>query len=290
MNEKAIEFPNLGISLKYVPKTFSIGGFEIALYGVIIGLGILAGVLLARQEAKRTGQDPELYLDYAIYAVICSIIGARIYYVAFSWDSYKNNILQVFNIRQGGLAIYGAVIGAVLTMLVYVKLKKQNFWLMADTGCLGLVLGQIIGRWGNFCNREAFGDYTDNLLAMRLPIGAVRSGEITQKMWDHAADGAIQVHPTFLYESLWNVGVLLFLLFYRKRKHFDGELFFVYLGGYGLGRMWIEGLRTDQLIFWNTDIPVSQMLAGCLVVVSACALIVGNVRAKQKKAEEETTV
>lgn len=283
MNERAIAFPNLGIYLAHVGKRFSIAGFDIAFYGVIIGIGILAGIWLAEREAKRTGQDVEIYFDYAIYAVVCSIIGARIYYVIFSWEHYKDNLLQIFNLRQGGLAIYGAVIAAVLTLIAYTKVKKQNFWLMADTGCIGLIAGQAIGRWGNFFNREAFGDYTDNLFAMKLPVGAVRSSEITAKMWEHTQDGCIQVHPTFLYESLWNVMVLAVLLIYRKHKHFDGELFFIYLGGYGLGRVCIEGLRTDQLTLGSTGIAVSQVLAGCLFVLSLVVLIVKNVQVKKAK-------
>ena len=147
---------------------------------------------------------------------------------------------------------------------------------MADTGVLGLVTGQIIGRWGNFFNREAFGDYTNNLFAMQLPVSAVRANEITQKMWDHVVtvNGVeyIQVHPTFLYESLWNVGGLLFLFWFRKRKKFNGEVFLMYLIGYGLGRIWIEGLRTDQLLLPVVGLPVSQLLSGCLVV--GCTILV----------------
>lgn len=285
MGEKAIAFPNLGIYLDNVGKSISVFGFEIAFYGMIIGLGILAGIGVALREAKRTGQDPETYLDFAIYAVICAIVGARIYYVIFSWDYYKNDLWQIFNVRQGGLAIYGGVIGAVLTLVVYSKVKKQKFWLMADTGCLGLVTGQIIGRWGNFFNREAFGDYTNNLLAMRLPVDAVRNSEITDLMWENVVDQCIQVHPTFLYESLWNLGVLIFLLFYRKRKHFDGEIFFLYLGGYGLGRVWIEALRTDQLTLGNTSVAVSQVLAGCLIVISACVIGYRNYKIRKQKKE-----
>lgn len=283
MSDKAIAFPNLGIQLDNVGKSISVFGLEIAFYGMIIGLGILAGVLIALQEAKRTKQDTEVYMDFAIYAVICSIIGARIYYVVFSWDSYKNDLLQIFNLRQGGLAIYGGVIGAIVTLIVYSRLKKQKFWLMADTGCIGLITGQAIGRWGNFFNREAFGEYTNNLLAMKLPVNAVRNHEITERMWEYVEDGCIQVHPTFLYESLWNFGVLIFLLLYRKKKHFDGELFFIYMGGYGLGRVWIEGLRTDQLTIGNTGLAVSQVLAGCMVLLSACVIIYKNIKIKREK-------
>lgn len=287
MGKSSIAFPNLGIQLDGVGKNFSVFGFEIAFYGMIIGLGIVMGILVAEQEAKRTKQNKEIYLDYVIYAVLCAIIGARLYYVIFSWDMYKDDLLQIFNLRQGGLAIYGGVIGAVVSLIVFTKVKKQNFWLMADTGCQGLIVGQAIGRWGNFFNREAFGEYTDGLFAMKLPVSAVRNGEITETMREHMADGCVQVHPTFLYESLWNLGVFLFLLFYRKRKHFDGELFFIYLGGYGLGRVWIEGLRTDQLIIGDTGIAVSQVLAGCLVILSAVIMIVKNLQIKKASKENQ---
>ncbi|MBC5744099.1 prolipoprotein diacylglyceryl transferase [Lachnospiraceae bacterium MD308] len=269
---KTIDFPNIGIHLPNVGNHITIFNFDIAYYGMIIGLGILTGILIAAAEAKRTGQDPETYYDLAIYAVICSIIGARAYYVIFSWDMYKGNLKSILNLRQGGLAIYGGVIAAVITVIVFAKVKKLSAPLLFDTAVLGLVAGQMIGRWGNFFNREAFGEYTDGLLAMRLPLDAVRSSDVTELMRRNMETvkgvSYIQVHPTFLYESLWCMMVLLLLLLYRRHKKFDGEVFLLYLLGYGLGRVWIEGLRTDQLLIRGTTIPVSQLLAGTLVIVS----------------------
>ena len=281
----SISFPNLGIYLENVGQSITVFGFEIAYYGMIIGLGVVAGILMAAHEAKRTKQNPETYYDLAIYAVILSVIGARIYYVVFSWDRYKNDLLSIFNIRQGGLAIYGGVITAIIVVIVFARVKKLSFWQLADTAVLGLISGQIIGRWGNFFNREAFGEYTDNLLAMRLPMDAVRYSDVTETMLEHAevVDGIsyIQVHPTFLYESLWNLGVLLILLWWRKRKKFEGEIFLMYLFGYGVGRAWIEGLRTDQLLIPGIGWPVSQVLAVVLVVVSATLIVM--IRSKKKK-------
>ena len=286
---RTIDFQNIGIDLKSVGDHITIFGFDIAFYGMIIGLGILTGLLIAAAEAKRSGQNPEDYFDLAIYAVIFSIIGARLYYVAFSWDMYKDDLLSILNIRQGGLAIYGGVIAAVITVFVFARVKKMSATLILDTAGLGLVAGQMIGRWGNFFNREAFGEYTNSFLAMRLPVDAVRGSDITELMRKNMETvkgvSYIQVHPTFLYESLWCLMVLIIMLIYRKHKKFNGEVFLVYLLGYGLGRFWIEGLRTDQLLIPKIGLPVSQILAGVLVVVSLALIIYKRI--ELKKVEKE---
>lgn len=247
-----ISFPHLGIHLGHVGKSVTIFGFEIAYYGIIIGLAILLGFVIATAEAKRTRQNPEDYLDMGIIGVIVSIIGARLYYVAFSWDMYKDNLLDIFNLRAGGLAIYGGVIGAVVSVIVLAKVKHLSGPQIFDTVALAILNGQMIGRWGNFFNREAFGGYTDSLFAMRLPLDAVRASDVTEQMRENIerVNGVsyIQVHPTFLYESLWCMVLLIILFAYRKHKKYEGELFLLYLFGYGLGRVWIEGLRTDQLL------------------------------------------
>ena len=281
---RTIDFPKIGIHLESVGDHITVFGFDIAYYGMLIGLGILAGIFIAAAEAKRTKQKTEDYYDLTIYAVIFSIIGARLYYVIFSWDMYKDDLLSIFNIRQGGLAIYGGVIAAIITVCIFAKKRKMSAPLIMDTAGLGLVAGQMIGRWGNFFNREAFGEYTDGLLAMRLPLDAVRSSDVTELMRKHmeTVDGVsyIQVHPTFLYESLWCLMVLVVMLVYRKYKKFDGEVFLLYLFGYGAGRFWIEGLRTDQLLIPGWGFPVSQALAGVLVIGSLL-LIFYNRRKKK---------
>lgn len=290
--DMSINFPNLHIYLEHVGKSISIFGFKIAFYGMIIAFGMLMGIVVARAEARKTHQDPELYLDLAIYAIIFSVIGARLYYVAFSWDMYKNNLISILYTRQGGLAIYGGVIAAILTTYIFARVKKVNFYQLLDTACLGLILGQIIGRWGNFFNREAFGGYTNNLFAMQLPVDAVRSSDITTQLANHikVIDGVsyIQVHPTFLYESLWNVMVLLIILFVKRFKQFQGEVFLLYLLGYGIGRFWIEGLRTDQLIMPIVHYPASQALAAFLAIVSFLIIVIGHIRVlKRKKVHKE---
>ncbi len=284
MDVADIAFPHLGIYLRNVPRSFSIFGFSIAFYGVIIGLGIFCGILLAAHIAKKEQLNPDLIWDFAIYAIIFSIIGARIYYVIFRWDLYQDDLLSIFNTRKGGLAIYGAVIAAFITLWVYCRVKKQKFLQIADICVPALVLGQIIGRWGNFMNREVFGEYTDSLLAMRLPIDAVRSSDISESIASHIIEGTnyIQVHPTFLYEGLWNLALLLFMLVYRQHKKFQGEMWLLYLGGYGLGRAWIEGIRTDTLFIPHTTIAVSQVLAAVLFVAALIADLAVRIRLKKR--------
>lgn len=275
--DMSIRFPHLGIYLPNVGKTISVFGFDIAYYGITIAIAMIVGISIALHEAKRTGQNQDTYLDLLMLTMLTSVVGARIYYVIFSWDNYKDNLGEILNIRNGGLAIYGGIIAGVITVFIYSKITKMKFLQIADTVCMGLAAGQIIGRWGNFFNREAFGEYTNNLLAMQLPVSAVRKNEITSAMWNHVVTIGgveyIQVHPTFLYEGLWSFMVLLFLFWFRKRKKFEGELFFCYLAGYGSGRFWIESLRTDQLLLPGIHVPVSQMLSAVLVIVSLSVII-----------------
>lgn len=275
--DMSIRFPHLGIYLPNVGKTISVFGFDIAYYGITIAIAMIVGISIALHEAKRTGQNQDTYLDLLMLTMLTSVVGARIYYVIFLWDNYKDNLGEILNIRNGGLAIYGGIIAGVITVFIYSKITKMKFLQIADTVCMGLAAGQIIGRWGNFFNREAFGEYTNNLLAMQLPVSAVRENEITSAMWNHVVTIGgveyIQVHPTFLYEGLWNLMVLLFLFWFRKRKKFEGELFFCYLAGYGVGRFWIESLRTDQLLLPGIHVPVSQMLSAVLVIVSLSVII-----------------
>ena len=272
-----ISFPNLGIELDHVGKSVDVFGFEVAYYGIIIGTAILIGFLIATYEAKRTRQNPEDYLDMGIIGVIAGIAGARIYYVIFSWDMYKDNLLDIFNLREGGLAIYGGIIGAVIAVFVLARVKRLSPFQILDTVAMAILNGQMLGRWGNFFNREAFGEYTDSLFAMRLPLDAVRSGDVTEQMRAHmeTIGGVeyIQVHPTFLYESVWCAVLLVILVLYRKHKKYEGELFLLYVFGYALGRVWIEGLRTDQLLLPGIGLPVSQLLAGVIVVAAGAALL-----------------
>lgn len=277
MDKMSIAFPNLNIYLDYVPKSFTIGGFTIALYGVIIAIGVLAGFTVANADANRQALERDICWDFALPAIVFSVVGARMYYVAFRWEDYANDLKSILNIRQGGIAIYGAVIGGFLALLIFSKVKRVNFLRMADSCCLGLLLGQAIGRWGNFTNREVFGEYTDGLFAMRIPVEMVRASDISVSIASHLTVGInyIQVHPTFLYESALNL-VLFFLLWkYSRKKKFAGEIAVLYLGGYGIIRFFIEGIRTDQLLLPGIGLPVSQMLGlVCFILAFAIEALV----------------
>jgi len=276
MNVNEISFPNMGLDLQNVPEGFPIFGFEIKLYAICVVLGMFAGGTLAAYLAKRGGWDKEKIWDFFFYGVVFGVIGARIYYVIFAWDFYKDNPVQVFNLRQGGLAIYGGVIAAFTTVFIYCKVKKINPFRLLDYSVPGLALGQAFGRWGNFFNREVFGEYTDNFFAMRLPASRVRPSDISESIRAHMAEGQnyIQVHPTFLYECLWNLAIVALMVKFEPKKKFVGEVALWYLGGYGLGRFWIEGIRTDTLFIPGTTLAVSQVLAIIMFVGSLAADII----------------
>ena len=279
-----IRFPHLGLTLN-PGKSFTVFGIEIAYYGVIIALGMLAGALVAYREAKKTGQKVDDYIDFTLYTLIAAIIGARIYYVIFEWDYYSAHPLEIFNLRAGGLAIYGGVMASALTLFIFTKVKKLKFWLMADTAVQGLIIGQIIGRWGNFFNREAFGGYTDSLFAMQLPVSEAKG--ITQELIEHLVtiDGVsyVQVHPTFLYEGTWNLLLFIGICLYKRHKKFGGEIFAIYLMGYGVGRFIIEGLRTDQLVIKALGgIAASQVLSIILIVLAVAFVIYNRVQLKKR--------
>lgn len=275
-----LRFVHLGITIEHLQNHITIFGFSIAFYGIIIGIGMLLGITLAARDAEKRGIGEDTIYDFALLGIVFGVIGARLYYVFFRWDNYRGNLLEILNLRAGGLAIYGGVIGGILSLMVYCRRKKQNFLNLADSLILGVLVGQILGRWGNFFNAEAFGRYTDGLFAMQLRRDIVNPIMIDSALLQHLVrvNGVdyIQVHPTFLYESVWNLCLLLFLLWYRPKKRFTGELFFLYLGGYGLGRVWIEGLRTDSLLVPGTGIAVSQALAGVCVLVALLCILAGR--------------
>lgn len=287
-----IRFPHLGIHLHNVGDSFSLFGAQIRYYGLFIAIGFLLAIVIVCREAKRTGQDDNIYIDYILWMCIPAMIGARLFYVIFSWSDYfqkgkgfGKTIGDIINIRNGGLAIYGGIIAAVIVAWKFAKKRDVKFSLLVDTAVMSLLVGQIIGRFGNFFNRESFGEYTNSLFSMRIPIDyygnsvndLVGSGVITPSMAEHVevTNGLqwISVHPTFLYEILWNLGLLIFIIIYRKHKKFEGELALIYLWGYGLGRVWIEALRTDALLIPGTHMRVSQLVAAVCVLVASVILV-----------------
>jgi phosphatidylglycerol:prolipoprotein diacylglycerol transferase len=281
-----ITFPNLGIEIAKLPKeAFTIGSFSIYWYAIFIILGVAAGTLVAVIEAKRLKHNTEIYTDFLFYVLITSIIGARIYYVIFTWDSYKDDLLKIFAFREGGLAIYGGVIAAFLTGVIYTRIKKLSFWTFADVAAPGLIIGQAVGRWGNFFNREVFGHYSEGLFAMRYLASTVSviPESVRENMVTVNGSEYIQVQPAFLYESLWNVLICIILTIWQRHKKTEGEVVLLYLFGYGLGRFFIEGIRTDQLFLFNTGIPVSQALSAVLMAGSAIVFAARRIRASKAK-------
>ncbi len=280
-----ITFPNLGIELNPSRVAFSLFGKDIYWYGIIIALGFALAVIYAMRRVDEFGLVQDNILDFIFVAVPAAVICARLYYCIFEWESYKDNPISVLYIWEGGIAIYGAVIGSIIAAILFCKIKKVPLLPLMDIGALGLLIGQMIGRWGNFMNREAHGAVTDSFLKM----GLVSGGEV------------VYYHPTFLYESLWNLVGFVLLHFFSKKRKFDGQVFLGYVIWYGLGRAWIEGLRTDSLYLFGTGIRVSQLLAAVSAVAAIAVMIyvlkakkpqteqlwVNKLRKAQKEAEEE---
>lgn len=254
-----ISFPGLGIEFTVSRSIFSIGGMPVYTYGLIIGLGLILGFLYATKETKRCGISHDDFFNMFLIGVPMAIVCARLYYVIFSWDFYKDNLIEIFNLRGGGIAIYGGVIGATAVVLIYSRKKKLNIGTLLDILAVGLLIGQTIGRWGNFVNGEAFGSECSLPWAMTIK----QDGNII----------ASAVHPTFLYESIFNAIGVFILCIYKKKKVFQGEIFCGYMVWYGFGRMLIEGLRADSL-YWGT-IRVSQLLSA-VIVLSGIFLIIKN--------------
>lgn len=233
------------------PVAFRVFGFEVRWYGLLIAIAVLIGTILALREAKRKGVKEESIIDMLLFAIPGAIIGARLYYVIFQWDYYSQNPGEILNLRGGGLAIHGVIIGGALVAYVFTKVKKMNFFTVADIVAPSLILGQAIGRWGNFANQEAHGGPTD------LPWGIIVDG--------------VKVHPTFLYESIWNFLLFGFLLWYRRKKaKAEGEVFAIYLVLYSVARFFIEGLRTDSLMLG--PIRVAQLIS-VIIIISGIAFI-----------------
>ena len=233
------------------PVAFTLFGLDVRWYGIIISTAIIIGAILAFKEARRIGFDEEDLIDALLFAIPISVLGARLYYVAFTWDYFRQNPKQILHFRGGGMAIHGAIIAAVITVIIFSKKRKLDFWEITDICAPSIILGQAIGRWGNYINQEAYGTPTD------LPWGIIING--------------VKVHPTFLYESIWNLGVFIFLIWYRKNKSkVNGETFLLYVALYSLGRFFIEGLRTDSLMLGS--IRIAQLIS-MVSIIGAMAIL-----------------
>lgn len=247
-----ITFPNLGLEFNISRAMFTIGDFSVYWYGFIISCGLILAVIYGYFECKRIKFNTDDFFNMLIISIPVSIICARLYYVIFNFSLYKDNLLSIINIRNGGLAIYGGIIGAALVIFLYCKKKKINMGIVLDILAIGLLIGQAIGRWGNFVNGEAFGSVTALPWAMSIKTDGATIAEM--------------VHPTFLYESVWNLVGIFILLLQKKRKKFEGELFCDYMIWYGLGRFFIEGLRADSL--YIGEFRVSQVLSLLIFIIA----------------------
>lgn len=263
--DSSISFPMLGDFSINPPSYFTLFGVNIYFYGVIIAAGFILAMVYCAKNSRRFGIKQDDFYDMMLWLLPFSIIGARLYYVLFELDSYLSNPAKIFAIRDGGLAIYGGVIAGIIVIWLVCRRKKIPITAMLDLVVFGLLIGQVLGRWGNFMNREAFGAETRIFCRMGLT----------------APDGStIYVHPTFLYESLWNLACLIFLLIWssKGKRRYDGQCMLIYFLWYGIGRAWIEGLRTDSLYIGSSNIRVSQVLSIALALISLAVLIVQSRR------------
>ncbi len=260
-----VSFPGLGLQFEVNPVALQLGGLTIRWYGVLIALGLVLALIYAMNVCKRRyGVSQDKLLDCVLVGIITAIIGARLYYVAFKWDVYSQDPMSIFYINSGGLAIYGGLIGALIGGLIVAKIVKVNIPALLDIACLGFLIGQGIGRWGNFMNQEAFGTPTG------LPWGMVSENT-----------GNIAVHPAFLYESLWCLLGFVLLHFFSKRfRKYDGQIFIMYMVWYGFERMIVEGLRTDSLYTPFFNLRVSQIVSLVIMVAGIVFLIINQVKKK----------
>ncbi|MBE6850626.1 MAG: prolipoprotein diacylglyceryl transferase [Ruminococcus sp.] len=275
-----IVFPNLGIDVTINPTAFTVFGVEIQWYGIIITIGLLLAMLFGFRNMRSLGIDSDRAIDAVIGGIIGGLIGARAYYVIFNWDEFSGDLISIFNTRSGGLAIYGGIIGALLIGGIVAKIRKVRLFPMLDIVGVCFLIGQGVGRWGNFINQEAFGANTDNPFCM---TGGRIQYWIEQNytaLGDNSLSAAYPVHPCFLYESVWCLlGFVLLAIALKKWRKFDGQIFLMYIGWYGLGRFFIEGLRTDSLMIGT--LRVSQALAALCVVASIVLLIVFGSKVKR---------
>ena len=287
-----IVFPRLGIDINVNETAFTIFGLEIKWYGLLITVGLMLAMIYGFSHMKKYGIDPDRALDAIIGGIVGGLVGARAYYVIMSWDNYKDDFWSVFNIRNGGLAIYGGIIGAIVVGGIIARLRKVKLLPLLDIVSIGFLLGQGIGRWGNFANQEAFGCNTDWLFGMsggEIQRWIVRNSDTATVSAGNTLNASMPVHPCFLYESIWCLlGFVLLAFFVKKIRKFDGQILLMYIGWYGLERFFVEGLRTDSLMIGS--LRVSQALAAVCVIASVILLIVFSLKVKRMGTEYQLYV
>ncbi len=266
-----ISFPGLGLEFEVSRVAFSIGSIDIYWYAIIIATGFMLAIGFAFKNFPKFGVDPDRAVDVIFFTMIFGILGARLYYVAFQWDMYKDNLMEILNIRGGGLGFYGGIIGGIIGLIIGCKLRKQNVLAFLDVAGGAVLIGQGIGRWGNFVNSEAFGSNTTLPWGMTSPKIAAYIERHSEEVMGAVMDPSIPVHPTFLYESLWCAIGLLVFCYVMKRRSFDGQMMFFYLGWNGFGRMLIEGLRTDSLMIG--PFRISQLLGAIMLIIAICGYV-----------------
>ena len=280
-----VSFPGLGLEFELNRVAFSIGGFNVYWYGLLIGIGFMLAGTYALLNARKVGVDSDRLIDVVMVGLVCGVIGARLYYVIFDWETFQGDLSKIFDIRQGGLAIYGGILAGMAGGIIMAKIRKVRVRPAMDLAAAGFLIGQGIGRWGNFFNQEAFGRNTDSFLGMsggQIQNWITNSYPYTSyyQNFGTAMDASQPVHPCFLYESIWCLlGFVLLALFAKKIRRYDGQIFLLYIGWYGLERAFVEGLRADSLVVGN--VRISQMLAILCVVASVILQIVIGLRVKR---------
>lgn len=272
LTRTAIRFPKLGWEISNLPEYINLFGLKISFYGILIACAMLFGLLLTEHLAKRTKQNKEFYLDFAIRAIVAGIIGARTGYVVVRWSEYKNMAAQMFSLRNGGLSFFGAVIAVLIVAYFYCKRKKYSITELCDTMVPGVLLGQLIGRWGDFFNRDMLGSFSDGLLSMQIDV---RDVDANLLLMEKAAvveqNSYLQMHPVFLYEILWNLVLFAGILIYFKHRKFSGEIAYLYLFGYGLMRFLTEFIRLDVIYLGNTKVTGGMAVALIMMLCAATA-------------------
>lgn len=283
LDRDQIVFPKLGLEFRINDTAFTIFGFEIKWYSIFIILGIIIAIIYGLTRMRKYGLDPNRAIDAVIGGILGGLIGARIYYVVLAWDTYDGDWRAILNTRNGGLAIYGGIIGAILVGGIVAKIRKVRLLPLLDIAGVGFLIGQGVGRWGNFINQEAFGCNTDSIFGMnggKIQRFIINNYDNLTTGSDTVVDPAKPVHPCFLYESFWCIlGFVILAIFAAKFRKYDGQIFLMYIGWYGLGRFFIEGLRTDSLMLGN--LRISQILSALCVVASVILLIVFGSKVKR---------